>query len=140
MKRLFFIVHNFRHARAVLASALENGFFPVLITARQVVVCLGAPAAVAMIDEAARETGNDSFDAVFDAANNVGAAMALLRRPDTTVFIDADGDVLKKLNALAEKTRSKVLRCLPTDALDMAKHFHLESACRDYAAQTEGKK
>ena len=138
MKRLFFIVHNFRHARAVLASALENGFFPVLITARQVVVCLGAPAAVAMIDEAARETGNDSFDVVFDAANNVGAAMALLRRKETAVFLEATEAVLKKLDVLASATNSKVLRCLPADALDMAQHFHLESACRDFAAKTEG--
>jgi len=138
MKRCFFIVHNFRHACAVLTSAKENGFFPVLITAPQVVVCLGAAAAAAMIDEAARKTANNAFDVVFDAANNVGAAMALLRRKDTTVFIETNGDILKKLDAFASETNSKVLKCLPAAALDMAQHFHLESACRDFAAKTEG--
>jgi len=138
MKRCFFIVHNFRHVCAVLASAKENAFFPVLVTAPQLVVCLGAPAAAAMIEEAALKTKNDSFDVVFDAANDTGAAMALLRRRHTSVFIDASAETLKKLDDLAQQTDSKVLRCLPAPCLDMARHFHLESACRDFIAQIKG--
>lgn len=138
MKRLYFTVHNFQHALAVLIQSKTDNVFPVLITAPQVISCMGASAGVALIDEAGKKAGihPSGFEVIFDVQEHIGAAIALLQQKHKiSVFIETKDDVFNRLNDLAKKNKNTVIRQLPTENLDLSLHFHLQSACRDYIMQ-----